>query len=95
MKVKPKIRGGARCCMCFDPFSIHNVNIYVFFCCHAYHETCLIDSINSLSVSKKKPAPTPTQDELSFYKYENDDDAGEEEHDDAQMRCILCTTAAG
>ncbi|XP_075513089.1 LOW QUALITY PROTEIN: vacuolar protein sorting-associated protein 41 homolog [Primulina tabacum] len=96
MEVKPKVRGGTRCCMCFDPFSIHNVSIYVFYCCHAYHETCLMDSINSLSGSKKKPAPAPTQDELSFYKYENDDDADDEEdEDDALMRCILCTTAAG
>ncbi|XP_073270278.1 vacuolar protein sorting-associated protein 41 homolog isoform X2 [Primulina huaijiensis] len=96
MEVKPKIRGGARCCMCFDPFSIHNVSIYVFYCCHSYHETCLMDSINSLGGSKKKPAPTPTQDELSFYKYENDDVVDDEvEYDDAQMRCILCTTAAG
>ncbi|KAK6144309.1 hypothetical protein DH2020_021129 [Rehmannia glutinosa] len=65
MEVKPKIRSGTRCCMCFDPFSIQDVSIYIFFCCHAYHETCLMDSIDSIS-SKKKPAASSNQDDLSI-----------------------------
>lgn len=95
MVVKSKSRGGTRCCMCFDPFSIHDVSIYVFFCCHAYHETCLMDSIDSIS-SKKKPAP-PARDDLSYYNYDNGDDEDDENDDgeDARVRCILCTTAAG
>ncbi|KAL0390596.1 UNVERIFIED_CONTAM: Vacuolar protein sorting-associated protein 41 [Sesamum calycinum] len=97
MEVKSKVRGGTRCCMCFDPFAIHDVSIYVFFCCHAYHETCLMDSIDSI-ISKKKPAaPTRTQDDLSYYQYDDGDDEDEDEdgNDDARVRCILCTTAAG
>ncbi|GMH11106.1 hypothetical protein Nepgr_012947 [Nepenthes gracilis] len=49
LELKSKTRGGGRCCMCFDPFSIQNVSVVVFFCCHAYHMTCYIDSSNSLS----------------------------------------------
>ncbi|KAK4441239.1 Vacuolar protein sorting-associated protein 41 [Sesamum alatum] len=97
MEVKSKVRGGTRCCMCFDPFSIHDVSIYVFFCCHAYHETCLMDSIDSI-ISKKKPAaPTHTQDDLTYYQYDNSDEEDEDGdgNDDARVRCILCTTAAG
>ncbi|KAL0436968.1 UNVERIFIED_CONTAM: Vacuolar protein sorting-associated protein 41 [Sesamum radiatum] len=48
--------------------------------------------------SKKKPAaPTHTQDDLSYYQYDNDDEEDEDEdgNDDARVRCILCTTAAG
>ncbi|KAK4492678.1 hypothetical protein RD792_003498 [Penstemon davidsonii] len=102
MEVKSKIRGGTRCCMCFDPFSIRDVSIYVFFCCHAYHETCLNDSITSVSSKKKPPASTRT--DLSFYEYnnaddDNDDDGsggdGNDDDYDARKRCILCTTAAG
>ncbi|KAH6814682.1 vacuolar protein sorting 41 [Perilla frutescens var. frutescens] len=94
--VKSKSRCGTRCCMCFDPFSIQDVSIYIFFCCHAYHETCLMDSIVSIS-SQKKPAAPPREDELTFYTYDNgdDDDGDEDGDDDARIRCILCTTAAG
>ncbi|CAL1378642.1 unnamed protein product [Linum trigynum] len=46
--VKSKTRGDARCCMCFDPFSIQNVSVIAFFCCHAYHQACLMDSMNSI-----------------------------------------------
>ncbi|XP_051120523.1 vacuolar protein sorting-associated protein 41 homolog [Andrographis paniculata] len=100
MEVKSKISAGTRCCMCFDPFNIHDVSIFVFFCCHAYHETCLMDSIISASSKKQKPA-APARDELSYYEYDNgdddDDDEGhnDEDDDDARIRCILCTTAAG
>lgn len=97
-EVKSKSRGGTRCCMCFDPFSIQDVSICVFFCCHAYHETCLMDSIVSISSKKKRAAPK--RDELSYYEYDNgDDEDGDDEDgdgdDDARIRCILCTTAAG
>ncbi|KAL3620142.1 Vacuolar protein sorting-associated protein 41 [Castilleja foliolosa] len=98
IEVKSKIRCGMRCCMCFDPFSIQDVSIYVFFCCHAYHETCLLDSIDSIS-SKRKPAAVPTKEDFSYYKYDdgdNDDDdvAAGNDDGDARLRCTLCTTAA-
>ncbi|KAK4408440.1 Vacuolar protein sorting-associated protein 41 [Sesamum angolense] len=90
MEVKSKVRGGTRCCMCFDPFAIHDVSIYVFFCCHAYHETCLMDSIDSI-ISKKKPAaPTHTQDDLSYYQYDDGDDEGEDEDGNDDARLSVC-----
>ncbi|KAL0460605.1 UNVERIFIED_CONTAM: Vacuolar protein sorting-associated protein 41 [Sesamum latifolium] len=89
MEVKSKVRGGTRCCMCFDPFAIHDVSIYVFFCCHAYHETCLMDSIDSI-ISKKKPAaPTHTQDDLSYYQYDNGDDEDEDEDGNDDARAVI------
>ncbi|KAL8525316.1 hypothetical protein ACS0TY_014805 [Phlomoides rotata] len=96
-EVKSKSRAGTRCCMCFDPFSIQDVSICVFFCCHAYHETCLMDSIVSISSKKKRAAP---KQELSYYyQYDNGDDDDEDDDEDgdedARIRCILCTTAAG
>ncbi|MBA0852751.1 hypothetical protein Goshw_009374 [Gossypium schwendimanii] len=89
--VKSKTRGGGRCCLCFDPFSIQNVSVTVFFCCHAYHTTCLTDSTYSNS-NKKGTGPTSQEP----YGYDNDDDEDEEDDQagDPQMRCILCTTAA-
>lgn len=96
-QVKSKSKCGTRCCMCFDPFSIQDVSIYVFFCCHAYHETCLMDSIVSISSQKKKPAAPPPQGDLSYYSYDNgdDNDGDDDGDDDTRIRCILCTTAAG
>ena len=96
MEVKSKTRGGGRCCMCFDPFSIQNVSVIVFFCCHAYHMNCLMDS--TYSVSGKQGKGAASQQGVSDYdEYDNDDD---DDDDDAssgvpRMRCILCTTAAG
>ncbi|KAL5715636.1 Vacuolar protein sorting-associated protein 41 [Ranunculus cassubicifolius] len=47
MQIKSRTRGGGRCCLCFDPFSIQNISIIAFFCCHAYHVNCLKESTNS------------------------------------------------
>lgn len=105
VEVKSKTRGGGRCCICFDPFSILNVSIIAFFCCHAYHTTCLMES--SISVGGKKEAGVAAQRTTSYDEYPNgvnddyeDEDEEEEEEEDATsgalpMRCILCTTAAG
>ncbi|KAA3471716.1 vacuolar protein sorting-associated protein 41-like protein isoform X2 [Gossypium australe] len=89
--IKSKTRGGGRCCLCFDPFSIQNVSVIVFFCCHAYHTTCLTDS--TYSNSNKKGTGLTSQEP---YGYDNDGDEDEEydQAGDPQMRCILCTTAA-
>ncbi|CAO2824935.1 unnamed protein product [Amaranthus hypochondriacus] len=49
MDLKSKTRVGGRCCICFDPFSIQNVSVVIFFCCHAYHMTCYMDSVKTYS----------------------------------------------
>ncbi|KAK8598652.1 hypothetical protein V6N13_094616 [Hibiscus sabdariffa] len=89
MDVKSKTRGGGRCCMCFDPFFIQNVSVVVFFCCHAYHTTCLMDSTDTNKSSKKETGAASE----GLYEYEEDDGDGSE-GGDPRMRCILCTTAA-
>lgn len=94
MEVKSKTRGGARCCMCFDPFSIQSVSVIVFFCCHAYHMNCLMDSTFT-SGSKGEEMRDP----VAEYEYDNGDLDEEDEDEDAptgapRLRCILCTTAA-
>ena len=97
MEVKSKVRAGGRCCVCFDPFSIQNVSIIVFYCCHAYHLTCLMESSNSANDNKRSKATS--KEAVSYYEYD-DSDADESDNDNIssgapQMRCILCTTAAG
>ncbi|XP_050206162.1 vacuolar protein sorting-associated protein 41 homolog isoform X2 [Mercurialis annua] len=88
IEVKSKTTGDSRCCMCFDPFSIQNVSVIVFFCCHAYHMNCLTDAMHTHTVSGES-------DQVSEYEYDYDDD---NEDDDTgsgtRLRCILCTTAA-
>ncbi|GER55616.1 vacuolar protein sorting-associated protein, partial [Striga asiatica] len=79
--VKSRIKGGTRCCICFDPFSIQDVSIYVFFCCHAYHETCLMDSIDSISSKKKPEVVGPTNGDLSYYEYDDGDDDDDDDDD--------------
>ncbi|OAY38116.1 vacuolar protein sorting-associated protein 41 homolog [Manihot esculenta] len=90
MDVKSKTRGDSRCCMCFDPFSIQNVSVIVFFCCHAYHMTCLMDSMHTVSSQKGSRENN---------EYEEEDEEEEDDDDDTRsgvprLRCILCTTAA-
>lgn len=101
MEVKSKTRGGGRCCICFDPFSLQNVSIIAFFCCHAYHTTCLMESTISIGGDKKE-AGASSKGTASYFEFDNgsDDDDEEEDDEDAssgtpRMRCILCTTAAG
>lgn len=94
--VKSKTRGPSRCCICFDPFSIQSSSVVVFFCCHAYHESCLLDSMYTVN-GKKGGKDGSTQRAASDYGYDDGDD--EEDEDEAEsgsnhMRCILCTTAA-
>ena len=83
--------------MCFDPFSIQSVSVIVFFCCHAYHMTCLMDS----TYTSANKASGTTRERVSSYEYDNgygddgdDDDDGDDESGTPRMRCILCTTAA-
>lgn len=97
MEMKSKTRGGGRCCICFDPFSIQNVSVIVFFCCHGYHTTCLMDS--SYTSSNKKETTSLEAGMYNGYNgYEDDasDDIEDEETKSGgpRMRCILCTTAS-
>lgn len=101
-EVKSKTRGDTRCCMCFDPVSIRGDTVVVFFCCHAYHMTCLMDAAFSDSNIK-----TAAKGSSGYgYGYDNgveEEDTEDEEEDDSndgdrsgrsRLRCILCTTAA-
>ncbi|KAK9999463.1 hypothetical protein SO802_019066 [Lithocarpus litseifolius] len=97
-EVKSKTRGGGRCCMCFDPFSIQNVSVIAFFCCHAYHMTCLMDSTSN--VSGKKGSEATSREPFVEYEYDNGDVEDDEDDDEdtqsssRRVRCILCTTAS-
>lgn len=101
MGAKSKTRGGGRCCICLDPFSIQNVSVVVFYCCHGYHMTCLMDS--TYSNSNKREIEEPSQEAETYGVYndyvddDDDDDGDDEEKNESsspRMRCILCTTAA-
>lgn len=102
-EVKSKTRGDTRCCICFDPVSIRWDTVVVFFCCHAYHMTCLMDAAFSNSNNKTTKGSSGYE-----YSYDNSVDEEEEEEEDeeededgdgdrpgrSRLRCILCTTAA-
>ncbi|KAI4334309.1 hypothetical protein L6164_019020 [Bauhinia variegata] len=97
VEVKSKTIGGGRCCICFDPFSIQNVSVIVFFCCHAYHTTCLMDSSYTSSSDKDVEATSKEAETYDVYNGHVDDDGDDEEETNLggpRMRCILCTTAA-
>ncbi|KAK8934221.1 hypothetical protein KSP39_PZI014871 [Platanthera zijinensis] len=81
--LKSRTRGSGRCCLCFDPFPIQNVSVIVFFCCHAYHVTCLTGGSDSVNLEENV--------------INNDDDSDEDEDapsGGSRIRCVLCTTAA-
>ncbi|KAG0477738.1 hypothetical protein HPP92_012457 [Vanilla planifolia] len=85
VELKSRTRGSGRCCLCFDPFSIQTVSVVVFFCCHAYHVTCLTGG----SVSLETNAGRDEEDE------EDDEDDDASSRRSSLVRCVLCTTAAG
>ena len=81
VEVKFRTRGGARCCLCFDPFSVQNLSVIVFFCCHAYHVSCLLGGSDPVDVE-------------STHVTHSDDDGDEDgPSGGSRMRCVLCTTA--
>lgn len=96
MDAKSKTRAGGRCCICFDPLSIQGASVMVFFCCHAYHLHCLMDSTNSIT-SKKGSSGVASGNSYTNGDYMEDE---EDENDQdtpsggSRMRCVLCTTAA-
>ncbi|KAJ0963912.1 hypothetical protein J5N97_029034 [Dioscorea zingiberensis] len=81
MEIKSRMRGGGRCCLCFDPFSIQNLSVVAFFCCHAYHVPCLMGGSDSVNAGN---ATSHTDDE---------DDDNDTQSDGPRLRCVLCTTA--
>lgn len=97
VEMKSKTRGGGRCCICFDPFSIQNVSVIVFFCCHAYHSTCLLHSSYTSSSNKEIEVTSGEAETCDVYNGYVDDDSNDEEAEMGRprMRCVLCTTAAG
>lgn len=82
IELKSRTRSDARCCLCFDPFSIQNLDVVVFFCCHAYHFSCLSGGSDYIDVEGD-----PT------YGDEDGDEGGQS--GGSQLRCVLCTTAGG
>lgn len=87
MDAKSKTRAGTRCCICFEPLAI-NANVIVFFCCHAYHLNCLMDSTNSVTTKKGG-------DSYSNGDYIDDENDEDTPTGGSRMRCVLCTTAGG
>uniref|UniRef100_M8B150 Vacuolar protein sorting-associated protein 41 homolog n=1 Tax=Aegilops tauschii TaxID=37682 RepID=M8B150_AEGTA len=83
LEMKSRTRCGARCCLCFDPLSIQDMSFIVFYCCHAYHQSCLEGGLDSMKSNSNA----------------RDSDDGSEDDDgspsgESRMRCVLCTTAA-
>ncbi|KAF7012224.1 hypothetical protein CFC21_026438 [Triticum aestivum] len=83
LEMKSRTRCGARCCLCFDPLSIQDMSFIVFYCCHAYHQSCLEGGLDSMKSNSNA----------------RDSDEGSEDDDgspsgESRMRCVLCTTAA-
>ncbi|XP_010521708.1 PREDICTED: vacuolar protein sorting-associated protein 41 homolog [Tarenaya hassleriana] len=95
-EIKSKTRGDTRCCICFDPVSIRGASVVIFFCCHAYHMTCLTDAAFSNGIKNSSSASKGSGFDYG-YDHEDedkDDDGDEEDTGRPRLRCILCTTAA-
>ncbi|KAJ0663789.1 putative chromatin regulator PHD family [Helianthus annuus] len=96
MDAKSKTRASGRCCICFDSLSIQGASMIVFFCCHAYHLHCLTDSTNNIT-TKKGTGVTSSNSYANGDYIEDEDDENDQDTPSggSQMRCVLCTTAAG
>ncbi|KAG4988936.1 hypothetical protein JHK85_031919 [Glycine max] len=80
-----------------DTRASQTVSVIVFFCCHGYHTTCLMDSSYTSSNKKEVQATTleaETYDDYNGYDDDASDDDEEAKSGGPRMRCILCTTAA-
>ncbi|PKA65181.1 Vacuolar protein sorting-associated protein 41 like [Apostasia shenzhenica] len=84
VELKSRSRGSGRCCLCFDPFSIQHVSVIAFFCCHAYHVTCLTGGSDSINIENN-----------IIYNDEEDVRDDDAPSTGSRVRCVLCTTAAG
>ncbi|KAI7729707.1 LOW QUALITY PROTEIN: hypothetical protein M8C21_012385, partial [Ambrosia artemisiifolia] len=96
MEAKSKTRAGGRCCICFDPLSLQGASMIVFFCCHAYHLHCLMDSTNNITTKKGTGVTSGNSYSNGDYMEDEDDENDQDTPSGgSRMRCILCTTAAG
>ncbi|ONK67222.1 uncharacterized protein A4U43_C06F17820 [Asparagus officinalis] len=86
MDVKSKTRGGARCCLCFDPFSLQNLSVIIFFCCHAFHVSCLLGGADSIDIGSE---------DIMHIGDDGDDSDEDGNSGGSWMRCVLCTTTSG
>ncbi|CAN6184213.1 unnamed protein product [Urochloa humidicola] len=72
----------SRCCLCFDPLPIQDISVIVFYCCHAYHLSCLEGGLDLMRSNSNQDSDNGSDDE-------DGSPSGE-----SRMRCVLCTTAA-
>ncbi|CAL5024780.1 unnamed protein product [Urochloa decumbens] len=82
LDIKSRTRCGARCCLCFDPLPIQDISVIVFYCCHAYHLSCLEGGLDLMRSNSNQDSDNGSDDE-------DGSPSGE-----SRMRCVLCTTAA-
>nr|CAB3488657.1 unnamed protein product [Digitaria exilis] len=82
LDIKSRTRCGARCCLCFDPLPIQDISVIVFYCCHAYHLSCLEGGLDLMRSNSNQDSDDGSDDE-------DGSPSGE-----SRMRCVLCTTAA-
>ncbi|KAG2575638.1 hypothetical protein PVAP13_7KG377500 [Panicum virgatum] len=82
LDIKSRTRCGARCCLCFDPLPIQDISVIVFYCCHAYHLSCLEGGLDLMRSNSNQDSDN-----------ESDDEDGSPSGG-SRMRCVLCTTAA-
>ncbi|GJN26057.1 hypothetical protein PR202_gb13955 [Eleusine coracana subsp. coracana] len=81
LDIKSRTRCGARCCLCFDPLPIQDISVIVFYCCHAYHLSCLEGGLDLMKSNSNQDS-------------DNGSDDGGSPSAESRMRCVLCTTAA-
>ncbi|XP_062184439.1 vacuolar protein sorting-associated protein 41 homolog isoform X1 [Phragmites australis] len=82
LDIKSRTRCGARCCLCFDPLPIQDISAIVFYCCHAYHLSCLEGGLDLMRSNSNQDSDNGS------------DDADGSPSGESRMRCVLCTTAA-
>ncbi|KAJ1273441.1 hypothetical protein BS78_06G280800 [Paspalum vaginatum] len=81
LDIKSRTRCGARCCLCFDPLPIQDISVILFYCCHAYHLSCLEGGLDLMRSNSN-------QDNENDLDDEDGSPSGQ-----SRMRCVLCTTA--
>lgn len=82
LDIKSRTRCGARCCLCFDPLPIQDISVILFYCCHAYHLSCLEGGLDLMRSNSNQDTDNGSDDE-------DGSPSGE-----SRMRCVLCTTAS-
>jgi vacuolar protein sorting-associated protein 41 len=82
LDIKSRTRCGARCCLCFDPLPTQDISVIVFYCCHAYHLSCLEGGLDLMKSNSNQDTDNGSDDDVGSPS------AG------SRMRCVLCTTAS-